>query len=93
MENENSLKLAEFPDIIVGFGLLGILSAMQSSEESISAQSNSDNKTLSDQSNLLYYRRLHFAVTQEYQFSIKVCYMIWRKYGKAEKMEFDLNRF
>ena len=40
------LKLPEFWDIIAGFGLLGILSAMQSSEESISAQSNSDNKTL-----------------------------------------------
>ena len=46
LENKNSLKFAEFQDIILGLGLLGILSAMQSSEESISGQSNSDNKTL-----------------------------------------------
>ena len=65
---------------------------MQSSEESISAQSNSDNKTLRlEQPVILSPPTL--AVTQEYQFSAKVCYLILRKDRKAEKIKIDLNGF
>lgn len=82
--------LAEF-----SFGLLGIVAAMQSSEESISAQSNSDNKTLRPTCStiaaytLLLRHKSNRNTNLTFMSLISYSFLYWGK----KKIEFDLNGF
>ena len=82
--------LAEF-----SFGLLGIVAAMQSSEESISAQSNSDNKTLRPTCStiaaytLLLQHKSNRNTNLTFMSLILYSFLYWGK----KKIEFDLNGF